>query len=79
MKPISAVPSSIPLLPKLISTFFCVGYIPFAPGTFGSIAAFAIYFPLIMLNQWMVYLAVVIVVTLAGVWASGVTERPAEF
>ncbi len=28
-----------------------------------------------MLNQWMVYLAVIIVVTLAGVWASGVTER----
>lgn len=75
IKPVSAVPSSIPFFPKLISTFFYVGYIPFAPGTFGSIAAFAIYFPLMMLNQWMIYLAAIILVTLAGVWASGVTER----
>lgn len=75
MKPISAVPPSIPLGPKLIATFFYVGYIPFAPGTFGSIAAFAIYFPLMMVNHWIAYLGVVLVVTLAGVWASEITEK----
>jgi len=31
-------------LSSLIATFFGIGYIPFAPGTFGSIVAFPVYF-----------------------------------
>ena len=30
-------------LPKFISTFFCVGYLPFIPGTFGSAAALGLF------------------------------------
>lgn len=31
-------------LSSIIATFFCLGFIPFAPGTFGSIIAFPVYF-----------------------------------
>ena len=75
MKPISEVPPTIPLGIKLIITFFYVGCIPFAPGTFASIAAFILYFPLLAFNQWIIYLAAIIMVTLAGVWASGKAEE----
>jgi phosphatidylglycerophosphatase A len=75
LKPISAVPSNIPLGIKLIITFFFVGYFPIAPGTIASLAAFALYFPLLALNQWIVYLASAIVVTLVGAWASGRAEE----
>ena len=75
MKPISEVPPTIPLGIKLIITFFYVGHIPFAPGTFASIAAFILYFPLLAFNHWIIYLAAVILVTLAGVWASGKAEK----
>lgn len=74
MKPISAVPPSIPIGPKLIATFFYTGYIPLAPGTFGSIAAFILYFPMIQ-NHWTYYLTAVVAITLVGVWASGVVEK----
>jgi phosphatidylglycerophosphatase A len=30
-------------LPKIIATFFYVGYLPFIPGTFGSAAAFGLF------------------------------------
>jgi phosphatidylglycerophosphatase A len=75
MKPISAVPPGLPVVVKLIITFFYVGYIPLAPGTFASAAAFIIYFPLNTLNHWSFYLGAVILVTLAGVWASGRAEK----
>jgi phosphatidylglycerophosphatase A len=75
MKPISAVPSNIPFGIKLIITFFYAGYFPVAPGTFASAAALILYFPLLLLNQWPVYLITIIVVTLAGIWASGRAEK----
>jgi phosphatidylglycerophosphatase A len=75
MKPISAVPSTIPFGIKLIITFFYAGCFPIAPGTVASLAAFILYFPLLALNQWIVYLAAIIIVTFAGVWASGRAEE----
>jgi phosphatidylglycerophosphatase A len=55
---------------KLIASFFYVGFIPLVPGTFGSLAAFAIYFPLRYSNDWRIYGACVIFVVAIGIWAS---------
>jgi len=63
---------------KLIASFFYVGYIPIIPGTFGSLAAFAIYFPLLYLHRWDVYAGIVVIVTLLGIWAADVMERESK-
>jgi len=59
---------------KIIASFFYSGFFPIAPGTVGSLAAFAIYFPLLLYGNWQIYLAVVIFVSLIGVWAAGRAE-----
>jgi phosphatidylglycerophosphatase A len=58
----------------MIASFFCVGYAPIAPGTFGSLAAFALYFPLILLHDWRIYLGCILAVCVLGIWASGRAE-----
>jgi len=63
---------------KIIASYFYVGYIPIIPGTFGSLAAFSLYFPLLRLNYWPAYLAVVVIVSLLGIWAAGVMERESK-
>lgn len=59
---------------RIISSFFYVGFAPIAPGTFGSLAAFAIYFPLLLVNDWRIYLTAIFVVSALGIWASGRAE-----
>ncbi len=53
---------------------FGSGAMPFAPGTFGTLAALPIYLLMVPLSLW-VYLAVVVVMTLLGVWLCHVTSR----
>jgi len=60
----------------LISTIFFIGFIPFAPGTFGSLAAFPIYFftlqftsSFLQASEYLLILAVIL--TLVGLWAIG--------
>lgn len=60
---------------RLIASFFYVGFVPIIPGTFGSLAAFVLYFPLLYVNRWPVYLAAVLVIVAFGVWASGKVEK----
>ncbi len=57
---------------KLIATVFGVGLIPFAPGTFGSLAALPLWFALTTIGGWPLVLVSIIIVYFAGVWA---TER----
>lgn len=58
-------------LAKLIASFFYVGFIPLIPGTFGSLAAFAIYFPLMhYAPDWRIYGTCVIFIVGIGIWAS---------
>jgi phosphatidylglycerophosphatase A len=55
-------------LHKLIATVFFIGYIPFAPGTFGSLAALAFVW---LFKPSAVYMASLIVfVFLIGIWSS---------
>jgi len=53
---------------------FGSGAMPFAPGTFGTLAALPIYLLMLPLSLW-AYLAVVWVMTLLGVWLCHVTSR----
>ena len=60
-------------LALLISTFGCVGFFPFAPGTAGSLAALALY-GLIRIGGPAVEAAAIAAVFAAGVWASARAE-----
>ena len=59
---------------KFIATFFYVGLIPIAPGTFGTLAAVP-FFWLISGLPLYAYLSITIALTLVFVWASSITER----
>jgi len=72
MQPVTSVGSRIA---RLAASFFYVGFVPIIPGTFGSLAAFALYFPLLYLNLWPVYLGVVVAVSALGVWAATRAEK----
>ena len=58
---------------KLVATVFYTGYLPFAPGTFASILAAALYF--VIKGHAAVYLTVTCVLLIAGFWASSVAEK----
>jgi phosphatidylglycerophosphatase A len=58
---------------RLIATFFYAGIFPVASGTFAS--AVAVLIVLDLYRQPWLYVAVMIVVTVVGIWASGVTEK----
>ena len=68
-----------PLLPKLIATSLGVGFLPLAPGTWGAILAIILWLPLYIWASASVALIVtavaVVVLTVAGTWASSVSER----
>ena len=56
---------------RCIASFFYVGFIPLIPGTFGSLAAFAIYFPLhYYTSDWRIYAVCIVAVVGIGIWAS---------
>jgi phosphatidylglycerophosphatase A len=57
-------------LAKLLATFFGIGHIPFASGTFASAAALPFGFGLILLG-WQALAAASIVAVAIGVWACG--------
>ena len=53
---------------------FGSGTLPVAPGTFGTVVAIPLYLWLLPLSLWG-YLAVVLVMTAAGIWLCDVTSR----
>lgn len=61
-------------LAKIIASFFYVGFIPVASGTFGSAAAFSIYFGLIHFPGIAIYLSAILLISAAGIWAAGRAE-----
>lgn len=58
----------------LLATFGYVGYFPIAPGTAGSAAALALYGLLRWLGIPALDLAVIVLLSAAGVWAGSVAE-----
>ncbi|HBC46689.1 MAG TPA: phosphatidylglycerophosphatase A [candidate division Zixibacteria bacterium] len=60
--------------PKLFATFFFVGYLPKAPGTWASaITALFLYF--VWPPQWYIQFPLIFVVYIFGVWAAGRAEQ----
>ncbi len=71
----NSAPSSVWRNPIHFLAFgFGSGAMPFAPGTFGTLAALPVYLLMQPLNLW-VYLAVVVVMLLVGIWLCHVTSR----
>lgn len=68
-----------PLLPRLIATSLGFGFLPLAPGTWGAIFAIIVWLPLYLWASAATTLIVtaiaIVVVTIAGTWASSVSER----
>ncbi|MBO39100.1 MAG: phosphatidylglycerophosphatase A [Rhodospirillaceae bacterium] len=62
----------------LISTCFGVGYLPFAPGTWGSLLALPLAW--VILSQWSQYILLVVtfVLFLAGMLASNIHQKRRE-
>lgn len=68
-----------PLLPRLIASSLGAGYLPKAPGTWGALLAIVLWLPLyIWLPGWWAFgitLTATAALTVAGTWASSVSER----
>ena len=68
-----------PLLPKMIATSLGAGFLPVAPGTWGALAAIVLWLPLYIWASPVATLAItaaaVVVVGIAGTWASNVAEK----
>lgn len=68
-----------PLLPKLIATSFGAGFLPVMPGTWGAILAIILWLPLYIWASptvtLVVTVAAIVIFTVAGTWASSVSER----
>ncbi len=59
---------------KLIATFFYVGLIPVAPGTFGTLAAIPLFW-IISGQTIYIYLLITLIVIGVSVWAATETEK----
>jgi len=58
---------------KVVASCFLIGYIPFAPGTFASAAILPVF---IFLGGYSyIYIASALIITAAGIWFSGRTEK----
>ena len=57
-----------------VATALGVGYVPFAPGTFGSLAGLALFAGVRATGQPAIEIAAIVVVFLAGTWAATAAE-----
>ena len=60
---------------KFIATAAYVGFVPVAPGTFGSMAGLFVYGAVRLTGSATVEAAVIAVALVAGLWSAGVVER----
>lgn len=51
------------------------GAAPYAPGTFGTLAAIPLYLLLVNFTNWVAYAVIVVIMFLVGVWMCDRTER----
>lgn len=58
---------------SIIATFFYVGYLPFIPGTFGSLAGVVVYY--LIKGNIITYISVVSFLAVLGFLAAGQAER----
>src|SRR5262249_51265638 len=70
---LSGTPSSVRGPALLVATVFGVGYVPFAPGTFGSAAGLLVWWALPA--SPLVHAGVILLLFAAGSWSGSVAER----
>ncbi|MEE9572970.1 MAG: phosphatidylglycerophosphatase A [Candidatus Neomarinimicrobiota bacterium] len=63
------------ILANWVSTVLKIGYLPIAPGTWGSLAAIAVWFIIIESISTITFIVVIIIIFTFGVYTSSVTER----
>ena len=68
-----------PLLPKLLATSFGAGFLPIAPGTWGSIVAIILWLPLYIWaspsSTVIITISAAIIYFIVGTWASNEAEK----
>lgn len=78
-KPIPITDKKFPIFPKLIATSFGAGFLPVAPGTWGAIVGVLLWLPFYIWCSgkvaYIVTLAAIVFFTVAGTWASSVSEK----
>ncbi len=72
--PGGAAPRRPLTLPVLVATVAGIGFVPFAPGTFGSIPGVALAIGLRLVAPWWAEGAALVVLFVAGVWAANAAE-----
>ncbi|MEO5823330.1 MAG: phosphatidylglycerophosphatase A [Vicinamibacteraceae bacterium] len=73
-RPGGAAPRRPLTLPVLVATVAGIGFVPFAPGTFGSIPGLALAIGLRQVAPWWAEGAALILLFAAGVWAASSAE-----
>jgi phosphatidylglycerophosphatase A len=63
------------ILANWVSTVLKIGYLPIAPGTWGSLAAIAVWFIIIDSISTITFIVVIVIIFTFGVYTSSVTER----
>lgn len=63
------------LVANWFSTVFKVGYLPLAPGTWGSLAALTVWFLIIEPTSTITFTVLIVIIFTLGVYASSITER----
>lgn len=63
----------MPFVALAIATCLGVGYVPFAPGTFGSLAGLALW--ALLPPDWRLQALVIVVLFAAGSWSASAAER----
>jgi phosphatidylglycerophosphatase A len=61
------------LIALAVATSCGVGYVPVAPGTFGSLAGLALWW--ILPHTWLVQFIAIVILFVAGAWSAGAAER----
>jgi len=62
-------------LANWFSTVLKIGYLPIAPGTWGSLAAVVVWFLIIDSTSTITFIASIIIIFALGVYTSSITER----
>lgn len=62
-------------LANLFSTVLKIGYLPIAPGTWGSLVAVVIWFLIIESTSTITFITAIIIIFILGVYTSSITER----
>lgn len=60
---------------KIISTFFGLGYLPLAPGTWGTLGAFFLWFLFLRHMGLVSYIAFVVILCAIGIYVSDIAEK----